>query len=413
MQPVVLTICGDYWDSFIYKGRLYLWGYNEELTIYNWDELIDYLIMRYSLEQYREAIDFSFKDGRIYYEKYPEDKRPYLKDQIIYLSQFAFELNRDDLANFQCLSISNPFPELATDIEVFNDVIYGGTDDGLFEALIDQNPFNFKVISNKQKIWGETEVVRLKANYGGRLALSTGPDGLFELRLGDKYFGPNSFQVSNKHSSFADWNYSNIYSSSDDGLSFLALFEKIDTVEKVEKRQLNLDLIKSAWDKKETFLEMGNVLSQKDLFNVNGHTMSWGNGNKIYLWDKNKVLKTDFLQYKAHADSSSNDVIDKIEVINLKSNYAQEIISAGVTYFGILVELEDRLLIIYESGKETMTYDLKLEVTKWRAFPRSVKYENQVHVVSEKSIKILSFNNDYFNDQKNKRLGMRFFKSSK
>lgn len=169
-------------------------------------------------------------------------------------------------------------------------------------------------------------------------------------------------------------------------------------------------MVQNAIDRRETFWEQGNVLSQKDLFNVNGGTMSWGNGNKIYLWSGDKVLKTDFLQYKVSTNSLSYDITNKIVEIKLPKLYKQDIISAGVTYFGVIVELENRLLVIYEDNKETITHELNLEITKWRAFPRSKKYENQIHVISEKSLEILSFNSDYFNDQQNKQIGMRYFK---
>lgn len=163
MQPVTLTIHGDFWDSFIYKGKLYLWGYNEELRVYYWDDIIDYVQKKYSLLNYLEALDFSFKDGRIFYERYPNDKRAYLRDQVIYLSQQTFEISQQELLDFICLTVANPFPELATDIDIFNDVIYAGTDLGLFQAYIDDSNANFEIIEQNEKLWGETEVVRLKA----------------------------------------------------------------------------------------------------------------------------------------------------------------------------------------------------------------------------------------------------------
>lgn len=410
MQPITLTIHGDYWDSFIYKGKLYIWAYSEELTIYDWDQIVDFLAAKYSLEVYEDGLHFSFKNGRSFYESYPEDKKPFLRDQLIHLSTIQLELSQTEISRFRCATLENPFPELATDIEIFKDVIYGGTDSGLYKVHIEDDDLTFDVGRQSTKIWGETEVIRLKISNAGRVALSTGPDGLFEYRIGDYWSGTkNWFQVSKLHSSFADWNYSSIYNSSDEGNSFLALFEKVDTEEKAKLFEISPKDFQVAKYYKTPLLHQSATLSQKQLFNLNGNTMSWGNGNKIYLWNDNQVLKTDFFQYKVDSQKTENQVTNKVAAINLKNDYNNNsIISAGVTYFGIIVELEDSLLIIYEDGRTVINFELQMDITKWRAFPRSVRYENQVHVVTNNALKILSFNSDFFNEQRKKQLGMKY-----
>src|SRR5688572_176576 len=40
MQPVKLSISGQWWDSHIYAGRLYLFGQDGSLTAVDWDRLI-------------------------------------------------------------------------------------------------------------------------------------------------------------------------------------------------------------------------------------------------------------------------------------------------------------------------------------------------------------------------------------
>ena len=35
MQPLKITITGDFWDCQIYRGRLYLWSLNGELKVFN------------------------------------------------------------------------------------------------------------------------------------------------------------------------------------------------------------------------------------------------------------------------------------------------------------------------------------------------------------------------------------------
>ena len=41
MQPLILSIPGDFWDVQIYRGRLYLWHYDGRLSVYDWERLIE------------------------------------------------------------------------------------------------------------------------------------------------------------------------------------------------------------------------------------------------------------------------------------------------------------------------------------------------------------------------------------
>lgn len=41
MQPLVISIPGDFWDIQIYRGRLYLWSYDGRLSVHDWDRLIE------------------------------------------------------------------------------------------------------------------------------------------------------------------------------------------------------------------------------------------------------------------------------------------------------------------------------------------------------------------------------------
>jgi hypothetical protein len=53
-------------------------------------------------------------------------------------------------------------------------------------------------------------------------------------------------------------------------------------------------------------------------------------------------------------------------------------------------------------------YNIPGEVTRVRIFPRSLNYENHLHVIHNNTLEIYSFNNDYFVDQKAKDLGFAF-----
>lgn len=49
MQPIKLTIAGEYWDSQIYQGILYLFTRDGAIKTVNWDPLVDGLSTGQSL----------------------------------------------------------------------------------------------------------------------------------------------------------------------------------------------------------------------------------------------------------------------------------------------------------------------------------------------------------------------------
>ena len=40
MQPIELKIQGNFYDSQIYRGKLYLWHFDGRLSVYDWNQLI-------------------------------------------------------------------------------------------------------------------------------------------------------------------------------------------------------------------------------------------------------------------------------------------------------------------------------------------------------------------------------------
>ena len=47
-------------------------------------------------------------------------------------------------------------------------------------------------------------------------------------------------------------------------------------------------------------------------------------------------------------------------------------------------------------------------ITRWRVYPRSMNYENHLHVILDDRIEIYSFNHDYFLSQQEKEIGIQF-----
>lgn len=65
MQPVKITLRGDYYDCQIYRGRLYLWTFDGTLKVYNWNDLVHSFIRK---ETDKIAMTFCFLDGNYLYK---------------------------------------------------------------------------------------------------------------------------------------------------------------------------------------------------------------------------------------------------------------------------------------------------------------------------------------------------------
>lgn len=241
-------------------------------------------------------------------------------------------------------------------------------------------------------------MLSIKANKYPQLALSGGDEGLFELNMA---LSPPSnlkrieskspiFQVSDNHSSFSNYSYLNIYNTSLVENSFLATFKW-----NLTKDKGNRDLPLRDFD--------GSITDHK-IFNVKGkeHFISWGIEDKIY---KATDGGFEIIKYNNYAnEEKGEEKFNRLKSVNFNA-WKGKVINGGTAYFGNIVECENALIVIQSDGK---TFTIPGPVTKWRIYPRSMNYENHLHVILDDRIEIYSFNHDYFLNQENKEIGIEF-----
>jgi hypothetical protein len=81
------------------------------------------------------------------------------------------------------------------------------------------------------------------------------------------------------------------------------------------------------------------------------------------------------------------------------------VIDAETAIYGVMVETDTDLSVLASDGR---SYRVGEEPVNWRAFPRSLRYLNQLHVILEDRLEIWAFNDDFFVDQDKKKLGIRY-----
>lgn len=388
MQPAKISIEGDYIDSQIYRGRLYLWTMEGTLCTYDWNRLVDSLI-----DDNKEALayTFTFRDGHYLYKHSltelfeDEDFCNLLQQKMDAVSGKIHLVKKSQLATFLIKEQDVPGAEIPTDTEIYDSKLYFVNDKGLYVATAHRKEGN-PVSSKPVKLW-DCKLLSIKANRYPQIALSAGEEGLFELNIGMKTFRPgrreekNIVSINKRHSSFANYNHLSIYSSSLTSSSYMAYYlwkSEGSTFHREYQTEYNQDVI---FDKK--------------------RGISWGAGDKIYLADKSGI---DIVRFSNNKKKMvENKIFQYLD--HYKKDIKKEIIGGSVAYFGIIVEFIDGLWVIRSDGEITK---VNKPVTRWRIFPRSINYENQLHIILDDRLDIYSFNHDYFISQTDKTMGIAF-----
>lgn len=418
MQPLKITILGDFWDCQIYRGRLYIWTMDGSLLTYRWDEFVNSLSVEPEL---RLALECGFCRGDYLYNQNFEllfsdiEMVRMLKSKFEKLSEQTFEFQINDLTKFLYGVQDDPLKEHSADSDIFDNHLYSAVDTGLWKASVHRGNLRYPVSSRPEKLW-DGRLLSLKSSTNGRLALSAGDQGLYEFDVNEKDSFENLYrsknfkkiernlhQLNDKHSFFANWNYSSIYSTSNVNESYMMLFGWGDDDFKESEMTFNKVF-------KEKKLIFNKLLNETDLFvfskEAGASQLSWGCGNKIYKASEGGIDVIDYTQ--KFALDKENAAFTDVQHIPFQP-WKGSVISGGVSYFGVIIECENALVVIKDDNE---FFNIPDSVTRWRVYPRSKRYENHLHVISEDKIDIYSFNHDYFRQQDGKKIGMKYFDKS-
>jgi len=398
MLPLKLSIYGDFYDCQIYRGRLYLWTFDGQINTYYWSKIIEKflnkglneLALTYGFlncrSLYSPDFNFIFKDKDFYHlliQKFEQ-----LSNQHLFIDERDIQdclLGQQDVLN-NCLPI---------DTEIYDSKLYYAIDDGLYRASVHQQ--TVKPISNRPvKMWS-SRLLSLKSNSFGQLSLSAGSDGLFEYNAySDNFFPDPSLkqiesrivQITDQHSQFSNYSKISIYNSTRVAQSGMAVFEW--------KKN---DPEKAVYGRKSYKRSFAELVPESSIFKKNGKSnLSWGFGDKIYR-ETDKGL--DIVRFNNYPKEPEQSRFQFLRTIAIESEMG-EIIAGGVAYFGTILEFERGLLVELSNGQRL---EINEPITKWRIYPRAKNFDNQLHVILEDRIDILSFYHDFFLDQSSKLFG--------
>lgn len=386
MQPVKITIPGKFWDTFVYKGRLYLFGLDGDIRTLSWDQLISEWKV---VQKAKIALVCAFQRSDYLYSAeirdliYDDDIRNIMKTKFRILANMNLQIDSATLQKAEVGHQDNPCPFPHADLKIYLDQMYVGAASGLFKGTCNKKT-KYPISTKFYKMW-DGPVLGLDASYS-TIALASGSEGLFEYGLNGSDslvgFGCEPKHLSSMCCRDCDWAYFSIFASSDNS-GFLAEFTKSiqGTYNREAKRRFS------------------RIEDAVELFGSQGYC--WGTKDKLCqaIPCGIKVVK-----YQPWAKDFS-DRIQDIGTVTLEP-WKGAVVSAGTASFGVVIELENAM-VVFPSEGETIT--IPGEPVNWRIFPRSKHYENQLHILYEDRLDIMSFNHDYLVDQEGKILGTSVF----
>lgn len=399
MQPLRLTIPGQYWDSQIYAGRLYLFERTGDIRTLDWDLLMQSWDIEASL---RIAFECAFvRSDYLYGDRWSllfSDAE--IKSLIIRkfsdLAEKHLELSAAELEKFSIRRQKNPFPFPHSDTAVYKKNMFVVSPDGVHRATC--NKANINPISTRiDKKW-DAPVLAVDASYL-TLALAAGDEGLFEMPLTEDGYefspGENAKRIHRRNCTDCSWTFYSIYGSSHVDAGFLAAYRRVP--------QKHDPLLSAR--------VFEGLISAGTIFH-DGGGYSWGNQDKLCQVSASRVRIVNYQPWIEETPGRLTDLgaIDlaatgDIRTVEL-SPWKGQVVSGAVALFGTVIECENAVVVVPSEGV-TMTFPG--EVVNWRIFSRSIQYENQLHLIYDDRLEILSFNQDYFVDQNQKRSGIRHF----
>lgn len=399
--PIKIVIKGYYYDCQIYRGRLYLWTLEGTLEVYNWNKLINTFVIPKFKE--RIPIVFSFMEGNFLYDKkvsyFLSDNRisSLLLKQYKKLELKDIEITTDALITTLLYKDDVPLRELPIDTEIYANNVYFALEKGLYRKVLHSSNAEPTLGPKDTKLW-DNRILSLRANKYPQIALSAGSDGLFELNMvKDQALKPQAlerveetllYKISEQPSSFSNYSFLSIFSSSYIDNSYMALFNWKPSY---------------TTSKSKVYRDFENFIDEEHIFgDANKDGICWGIDDKIY-----RINGSNLQIYKFN-NSANPEKGDQyyfpLKSVELPGNIGSPI-SAGTSYFGVVLEFTNGILVLRSDGNVNVISE---EVIRWRVYPRSKNYLNHLHLIFNDRMEIYSFNHDALVNQHTKRIGMEY-----
>jgi hypothetical protein len=414
MQALKLTIEGEYWDSQIYSGRLYLFHVDGSVATIDWERMVSEWNVDPDL---RIALLCAFSHSDYLYGRQlrvlfgdPEIKQV-IQRKFERLKEVELTADQIVLTRYRTSMQDSPFPFPHSDCHVYRRRFYVSSQRGITSSGCGQQS-KHGISPRSATLW-DCPVLSI-AMYSNTIAMAAGEEGLLEQRIAEtpwRYSDESGEKpwkeprtIADKHCESCDWTEYSVYGSSHTNDGFLAYFSTNNGTGRKSGKEIARyaapefgiqPLPKGSEPSfKRTF---EGLFTAVQIFHSSGY--SWASRDKIYQATNGQIRVKRFQpgEYRASKEPYSE--------LGTLVNYSKlgDVVSAGVAVFGTVIEYDKGVVVILSDESQTTMLG---EPVRWRIFPRSKYYENQLHLIQDDRLEIWSFNHDYFVNQSTKLSGV-------
>jgi hypothetical protein len=389
MRPVIAEIEGEFWDSQVYRGKLFLFCRDGTIRTIDWDKLVDSLNFD---RDARLAATCAFQRSDYLYGPNwnlffsDSDIKKAITQKFRSLSLKNIQVDEKKLTNAEYGRQDNPFPFPHADTLLYIKQMYVVGTEGVWRSTCDPKRTRKPISSRPSKYW-DAPTFSTAASYHS-LALAAGKEGLWELDIARwSVYGDRATPrvLSSRDCDICGFMYFSVYGSSYSNGGFLAEF-KIETSEShdMDQTQSHSRVYSREY-------------SDQEIFSAGEPSRSWGARDKIYLFKNGQIL---VVAYNPYEDEQHFNYIGDSQATDSPASF----VAGGVATFGAILEYDDHVVVVPSEGTPVKLHG---EPIRWRVFPGSRFYQNQLHVIYDGCLKIYSFNQDYFVNQDRKLFGTR------
>lgn len=358
---IALRIEGDFVDSFIYSGSLFIVTADARIKIYDWEELI--------------CSEFKGKTT--------------LKDRLIrdFLLDFRAGLSAELEINEYYIDASSlnavKRSELnlrgwPTDINVYSNRCYIASEHGVDDIKFDYHNKRFDVAS-KFSLW-KSYAYKVSANDSHRIAIAAGINGVVAAIPKSNYISEDSdiSVIVEEDSTDCEWIGNFLVSNSQAG-SFVSTFAELP---KIPKGQVSQDF----WKRYDRLKRASPETEKYSIDGVNPY-YAWVAGDKLFsIIDRGALVVQEINSVIASEERSGGGEFTAIRDLT-SGEIERKIISGRSGSFGTIIETADSLYSVTEDSIQCLSN----RPVNWRVFPRARNYINHLHVVEADHLCIRSY----------------------
>lgn len=341
-----VNILGDFVDSYIYSGYLFVVDSNYKLSVYKWSNLVSDSLLGVDPKD-RDSIERITNDSR--------DKISLKTTKCITIKQKLLTRHLTD---------SYEIGVWPTDINIFANNLYISSELGVTHLKFE---YDNGTLSKPTKLFDEI-VFALSPNSFGRFALAAGKSGVLSYTPFSKYFNRDNIKPIIESTCIdLDWQSTTLFAEVNNAIircDFSPMPEKSDNLTKTDY----FDLVKRVKNDKPKSKYLESL------------SYAWVAGNRVYAIGKNGSIYTGFTK-------SSELIEHKI------SSFDANVERARTAAFGTIIEKDNKLFILSKGAIKKYAGDF----VSWRVFPRAKNYANQLHIIRDDYIE-LSFIESNEND---------------